>query len=198
MVNIIYFITGNETKVLHAQTALNKYDITVIQKKLEIIEPREEEPEKVAAEKVLQAYEKTHEAVMAEDSGIFIEALNGFPKTFVHFTTDTIGITGILKLLEGKTNRKAEFRQALAYMEPAMKNPKVFSYIDGGFKVAETIQELPGELNIFSFDQILIPPGEEKALCLFDKKWRAERDFKQNGDNMHFVQLAIWIKNGGL
>ncbi len=179
-------------KIRHAQQAMNAYGIAVIQKKLALIEPREEEPEKVAEEKIKQVAMQPGQAVMVEDSGIYIKALNGFPKTYVHFACKTLGIENILKLLEGTDDRTAEFHQALAYMEPPMKTPKIFSYIDGDFKVAEKIWASENG-NKPGFDQILIPPGEDKPLCSFSEEWRAERDVRQNGEKMHYVQLARWL-----
>ena len=37
---------------------------------------------------------------MAMDADFCIDALNGFPKAFVNFALDTIGVEGILKLME--------------------------------------------------------------------------------------------------
>ena len=49
------------------------------------------------------------------DAGFFIDELNGFPKAFVNFSLETIGIDGILKLMEGKENRRCKFEECLAY-----------------------------------------------------------------------------------
>jgi len=193
VVQKIYFITGNQTKVLHAKVALEGLGVEVVSKKLDIIEPREEEPENIVIEKALQAFEVLKLPLMVEDSGIFIEALNGFPKTYVNFVMNTLGVENILKLLKGVNNRKVEFHQSLAYIEPGMDTPKVFSYVDGGFRIAENIWEPEDSDGVFEFDKILIPPGETKALSMFDKKWRAERDALQNEGKIHYQQLAKWL-----
>jgi XTP/dITP diphosphohydrolase len=192
MEKVIYFITGNETKILHAQTALAGSGIKIIQKEVVMIEPREEDPEKIVAEKAFQAMKMVNAPLIVEDSGIFIEALGGFPKTFVHFVTDTIGMAGILKLMAGETNRNVEFRQSLAYLEPGMKEPKIFNYVDGGFILADKIWD-PIDGVAGEFDRILIPPGEDKPLCMFSRVWRAERDARQNKDSIHYRQLSRWL-----
>ena len=51
------------------------------------------------------------------DSGFWIDALNGFPKAFVNFSLDTIGIDGILKLMDGKENRSCRFVECLSYYD---------------------------------------------------------------------------------
>jgi len=187
----IVFVTGNQLKILHANEVLNKFGYEVVQKKAELIEPREEDPERVVIEKATQAFEVLKTPLIVEDSGIFIAALNGFPKTMVKFAESTIGISGILKLMEGKDDRSAEFRQSLAYMSSEMSAPKVFSYVDGGYRVAEKIQD--GENSYFEFNKILIPPGENKTLSTFSKEWCAKRDAQANKGNIHYEQLARWL-----
>jgi XTP/dITP diphosphohydrolase len=187
----IVFVTGNKLKILHANEVLSIFGYEVRQKKVEMIEPREEDPEKVVVEKARQAYEKLKMPLIVEDSGIFIKALGGFPKTFVKFTENTIGITGILKLMEGQTDRMAEFRQSLAYISPDNPAPEVFSYIDGGYMVATKIWD--GENGDFGFNKILIPPGENKPLCTFSKQWCAKRDARANKGKIHYEQLARWL-----
>lgn len=141
MVDQICFVTGNSTKVLHAQVALKEFGIKVVPQKVGLIEPRAEDPENVAREKAIQAFVKLNQPLMVEDSGIFISALNGFPKTFVRLVMDTIGVKGIIKLMEGETNRAAEFRQSLAYIEPGMIHPQIFSYVDGGYIISDHVWE---------------------------------------------------------
>ena len=44
-----------------------------------------------------------------EDTGLFIRALNWFPGIYSHYVKETIGPAGILKLMEDKEDRYAEF-----------------------------------------------------------------------------------------
>ncbi len=194
MIDKICFVTGNQTKVLHAQVALKPFGITVSSQKLEIIEPKEEEPKLVVKEKALQAIKILKIPLMVEDSGIFIDALNGFPKTFIHFVGSTIGMRNIIKMMEGVENRRVEFRQSLAYIEQGMKEPKIFSYVDGGYTLTDRVW-IPKYKDTGEFDKILIPPGETQPLCTFTKKWRAERDAIQNKGTIHYEQLANWLKS---
>ncbi len=188
----ITFVTGNDTKVRHAREAMKGFEIELVGRRLDIIEPREEDPEKVVREKALQAAKIVSLPLMVEDSGIFIQALGGFPKTFVHFAEETLGIANILKMMEGVKNRHVEFRQSLAYFEPGMAEPKIFSYIDGNFTLADKIWE-PEFGDTDDFNKILIPPGKNKALSTFSLEWQAERDTEANKDTIHYRQLAKWL-----
>lgn len=193
----IIFVTGNKTKILHANEAVRKMGYEVTGMKLEIIEPRSEDPEEVVVEKAVQAFTILKKPLIVEDSGIFILALKGFPKTFVHFALDTLGIANILKMMEGVKDRSVEFRQSLAYIEPGMEHPVVFSYVDGGFTLADKIWNEFDE-SAAEFDKVLIPPGEEKPLCTFTSEWRAKRDVNQNNGAIHYQQLAGWLKEKGI
>ena len=192
MTKQIIFVTGNETKVRHANEALTGTGFELISQKLDIIEPRAEDPKDVVIEKALQAIKLVNKPLIVEDSGIFIDFLKGFPKTFVHFAEETIGVKNIVKIMEGVENRNAEFRQSLAYVEPDMLDPIVFSYIDGNFTVADKVWE-PQFGVTGDFDKILIPQGENKPLCMFDKEWRAKRDVEANKETIHYRQLAKWL-----
>lgn len=191
MKKIITFVTGNATKILHANEAINNFGYEMVGEKLDIIEPREEDPEKIVIEKANQAFQILKKPLIVEDSGIFIRALNGFPKTFIHFVEDTIGIANIIKMMDGVADRHAEFRQSLAYIEPGMNKPKIFSYVDGNYLVAERVWEPRYESG--EFDKILIPPGEKQPLCMFDKVWRAKKDTVTNQQTIHYRQLVIWL-----
>jgi len=189
----ITFVTGNKTKILHANEALAKFGYLVVPEKLLLTEPREENPQEVVIEKAIQAFKQIGKPLIVEDSGIFIRALKGFPKTFIRFAEDTIGMAGILKLMEGIEDRNAEFRQSLAYIEPGMEKPKVFSYIDGGYTVADKIYNSDKSEDYGEFDRILIPPNENVPLCMFSKEENAKRDVTGNQDKIHYKQLAIWL-----
>lgn len=191
----IIFVTGNQTKVLHANEVLEKHGYQAVSQKMDLIEPREEEPEKVVVEKAVQAFAKLNKPLIVEDAGIFIKSLGGFPKTFVHFAQDTIGMKGILKLMEGVEDRSAEFKQSLAYIEPGMDGPIVFSYVDGGYAVSEKIFEAKDRAE---FDKILVPPGEKVPLSMFIKEENAKRDAANNKGKIHYEQLALWLSNRGV
>lgn len=111
----IIFVTTNKGKIASAEKELKNIKVTPIQE--ELSEPRTDDIKEIAKQKVLQAYEIVKRPCIALDSGFFIEELNGFPRAYVNHMLDTIGITGILKLLKEENNRACEFRSCLAYYD---------------------------------------------------------------------------------
>ena len=81
----------------------------------ELDEPRSDDIKEIATAKVKQAYEIVKRPCIALDTDFRIDELNGFPRAFVNFSLETIGVQGILKLMENKKNRKCAFNECLAY-----------------------------------------------------------------------------------
>jgi len=182
----IIFITTNRGKYLSAKNVLRKYKIKVVQKKLEIPEPRGT-LEEIAIFKAKYAFKLVREPLITMDAGFFIPSLGGFPKMFVNFVLSTIGLEGILKLLEGK-ERKCEFREVLCYLESLRKRPKLFKR-----KVEGEIAKRPlGQLKPYNWSKlhlIFIPEGEKKTLAQMTKKEFLE--FKRKIDkNSHWEQFG--------
>lgn len=111
----IVFVTHNKGKAKSAEKYFDNLKISTYD--FELDEPRSDDVKEIATAKVMQAYKVVGKPCIALDTGFFIEALNGFPRAFVKFSLDTIGIDGILKLMQGKENRKCKFEECLAYYD---------------------------------------------------------------------------------
>ncbi len=119
------FATTNKGKLLTMKEDLKSFGIEVVQKSIEIPEPRSNDVQEIADHKVRYAYQQVQQPVIVMDAGFYIDSLNGFPRAFVNFALQTIGIVGILKLVEGQ-DRHCEFRECLAYLDDKMSEPKFF------------------------------------------------------------------------
>src|SRR3712207_1054512 len=111
----IVFVTTNKGKIASAQRELS--GIKVLPYNAELIEPRSDDIREIARQKVIQAYKIVGKPCIALDSGFFVDELNGFPKAYVNHMLDTIGIRGLLKLMEGVINRNCKFKSCLAYYD---------------------------------------------------------------------------------
>lgn len=111
--NEIVFVTHNKGKAKSAEKYFTNLKISTYD--FELDEPRSDDIKEIATAKVKQAYNIVKKPCIALDTGFFIKELNGFPRAFVNFALDTIGIEGILKLMQGIDNRKCKFEECLAY-----------------------------------------------------------------------------------
>ena len=153
---MVTFITGNEHKVKEAEKIFKDYDINLEHIDLGYTEPQGS-LEDVARAGAKYACHKIGKAVIVEDAGLFINALNGFPGTYSHYVQDTLGNKGILKLMENTSDRKAEFRSVIGYCA-LNSEPKTFlGKVEGEIADCER-----GDLG-FAFDPIFYVPSEDKT-----------------------------------
>jgi XTP/dITP diphosphohydrolase len=181
-----YFATGNDHKIEEARAALAQFNIEVRKlegfQKLEIQHPDLGE---IASSALAIIISRTDKPVIVEDSGLFLHQLNGFPGPYSSYVFETLGVEGILKLLEDAKTRKGEFRSSVAFGV----NRKWF----GNFSSATegTIQMQPRGKNGFGFDPIFVPMWTSKTF--------AEMELKEKTIYSHrakaISKLALWYLN---
>ena len=164
----ITYVTGNWAKIDSARQILEPLGFEIDNVKLDTVEIQADDVEEVAKYSAKWASEKLKCNVLKNDSGLFVEALNGFPGVYTHYADDTIGEDGLLKLLDGVENRKAYFKEVLAYCEYG-KEPVVFVGITKG-----TIAKEKSGTYGWSWDFVFIPEGETKTLGCFpdEERWK--------------------------
>jgi len=155
---VVNFATSNKFKVNEANEIGKRFNIKFIQIKCKYPEIRSENVEDVALEGAKFVYSKVKKPVIVEDTGLYIETLNGFPGSYSKFVYQKIGNNGILKLLENKKNRNATFISAIGYCNG--KFTKIFSGKING-KISTKILGKEG----FGYDPIFIPDGYKKTFA---------------------------------
>ncbi len=153
----LFFITGNKGKVLEATEKLRPFGFSVVQKDLGYPEIQADGLEEVAAWGISHVQERFHHPFILEDAGLFIDALQGFPGVYSKYVFLTIGLGGILRLLEKIENRTAVFRSVYAFSEPGEKPIIVIGECQG--TIALKKQGIHG----FGYDPIFIPDGAQKT-----------------------------------
>lgn len=186
----IAFVTSNNGKVISCQKYFENSDTKLEIFNHDLIEPRTDDIKEIATSKVMQAYELVKKPCIALDVGFFIEELNGFPRAFVNYALSTIGISGILKLMEDKDNRTCWFQEYLAYYD--------------GEKMEYFSCKIPGKLSydILGNDTnkkwsdlwyIFMPEGFNKTLSQMTDEEREERSKVKPPEA--FQLFANWFEN---
>lgn len=114
MQNIV-FVTSNKGKVASAQQYFQKIKLETYD--YDLVEPRTDDIQEIAKAKVFQAFDLVKQPCIALDAGFFIKSLNGFPRAFVNFSLQTLGIEGILRTMNGIEDRSCKFSECLAYYD---------------------------------------------------------------------------------
>lgn len=107
------------------------------------------------------AFKVSGKAALADDSGLFIDALDGEPGVFSsrYASTDQARIDKILRLLHSKTNRTAQFRAVFVYYFA----PQQYQAFEGVCPGSIAIE--PRGANGFGYDPIFIPDGHKKTFA---------------------------------
>lgn len=159
----INYVTTNLGKVKSLQRHLTPYGIEVVHRPIDLSEPRSSEVREIAAHKAREAYRLLNAPLVVLDAGFYIPSLNGFPKAFVNFALETIGVEGILKLAEGK-DRTCEFRDCIAYIGPESQEPVLFDSHIGGLLATEIRGAMQNHL-WSKLGLVFIPNGKDKTLA---------------------------------
>lgn len=175
----IIFVTGNAHKVREAGDILSPLGITVEQNNCGYPELQEDNLEEIAKFGARWAANRLNSEVMVDDSGLFIEALDGFPGPYSAYAFDKLGNERILKLMEGEENRSAVFKCIIGYCRPN-EDARVFS----GEVVGRIAKEIRGSAGfgydpIFEVDGVTFGEMEEEEKNRLSHRYRALAKFAE-------------------
>lgn len=186
--NEIVFVTHNKGKIASASKQLEGVNFKVFEYDLE--EPRSDDIKYISKYKVMEAYKLVNKPCISLDSGFWIDELNGFPRAFVNFALDTIGITGILKLMEGKENRSCRFTECLSYYDGNELHQFMGKH-EG--TLANEVLGSDTDKKWSDLWYIYKPYGYSKTLAQMTDEERANRIKYDSIDSMS--EFAKWYKN---
>ena len=183
----IVFVTHNKGKIAQAKKSLKDVDFKIFEYELD--EPRSEDINYISKVKVEEAYKLVRKPCISLDCGFWIDSLEGFPKAYVNFALDTIGIEGILKLMEGETNRACRFTECLSYYDG--KELKQFMGKHEG-TLSEKVLGNDTDKKWSDLWYIWKPSGYDKTLAQMSDIEREERIRYNSIDSMS--EFAKWYK----
>jgi len=156
----LYMATSNRKKFDEIKKYLSTHEINIQILKTDLIEIQNDSLDEIAKSSILSIKDNSHNNVFVEDSGLFIDSLDGFPGPYSSFAFRTIGCEGILRLLNSCENRRAEFKSSIAYRD-SLGNIMIFH---GGVK--GIIGNKSVGLDGFGFDPIFIPDDSKISFGL--------------------------------
>ena len=181
----IVFVTHNKGKIASAKRELKNVDFKIFEYDLD--EPRSDDIKYISKYKVMEAYEIVRKPCISLDSGFWIDELDGFPRAFVNFTLDTIGINGILKLMEQIENRSCRFTECLSYYD----GKNIYQFM--GKHEGTLTKEILGNDSTKKWSDlwyIFKPEGYEKTLAQMTDSERENR-VKYNSVSA-FTEFSKW------
>ncbi|MCL1905057.1 MAG: RdgB/HAM1 family non-canonical purine NTP pyrophosphatase [Methanomassiliicoccaceae archaeon] len=107
---ILKVVTSNLGKVREYQEALSNFSIGAEHVRIPYDEIQTSSLEDVVAKGMEHLKASGLGDFIIDDSGMFIDALKGFPGVYSAYVQRTIGNAGVLKLMENEEKRKANFQ----------------------------------------------------------------------------------------
>jgi len=155
---VIYFNTTNDGKYREVASLLHASGVKVDRERLRVPEIQADTLEEVVSYSLDALSGLTAKDVIVDDSGFFVDALGGFPGVYSAYAFRTIGIRGILHLMEGVVGREARFRTVMGVRIGHEKHLFAGECL-GGVTVEPRGQEG------FGFDPVFVPHGRGRTFA---------------------------------
>ncbi|MCI4336088.1 MAG: non-canonical purine NTP pyrophosphatase [Thermoplasmata archaeon] len=156
----IQFVTSNSGKFREVRAILRPFGIAVRWSRRSLPEMQADTLEEVVRGK-LAAAARSSVPLLVEDSGLFIDALNGFPGVYSSYAYRTLGVSTVLRLAQTQRSRRAAFRTVAGLRMG--KDVRLFR--------GESIGHLsrrPRGKGGFGFDPIFQPAGQSRTFAEMD------------------------------
>jgi len=181
----LYFATKNEGKFKEAKLVFEGLGLKLTMLNADKIEIQSDNLEEIASYAARELAERLGLKVIVEDAGLFIRSLNGFPGPYSAYTYKTIGLSGVLKLMEGLSDRYAYFLSVVAYAEPGRPVKVFHGRVEG--LITYTSRGSKG----FGFDPIFQPlEGDGRTFAEMTSREKNMLSHRARA----FRKLALWIK----
>ncbi len=154
---MILFVTSNEHKFTEISKLMEDSGHLIKWKNLKYEEIQADTTSEISLDSAMKIMAKLGEDFFLEDTGLYVDSLDGFPGPYSSFVAATIGNEGILRLVAGK-DRTAKFQTVITYCVKGICHQ--FEGILEG-RIADSISGKGG----FGFDPIFMPAESEKTLA---------------------------------
>lgn len=153
------FVTGNKGKLHEATEALAPLGIEVVGSDLRPVEVQADSLHEVSRAKCEVLVGRLPPPFIVDDGGLFVPALNDFPGVYSAHALRTLGVPGLLKLMDGVADRRARFEAVISFF--------------GGDDIKMLHGRCDGTLATapraaghgFGFDPIFVPEGQERTFA---------------------------------
>jgi XTP/dITP diphosphohydrolase len=139
------------------KAALEPLGFELRQRSEEIDEIQADELEDVVRDCMAQLQARRVQNYIIDDSGLFIDALGGFPGVYSAYALKTLGCRGIIKLMEGMSDRIARFRCCIG-----CNAGRLGEIVISAEAVGTIIDEERGSGG-FGFDPIFVPSRYDRT-----------------------------------
>jgi len=180
------FVTSNKGKLHEATEALAPLGIEVVGSDLKPVEIQADSLEEISRAKCDVLVGRLAPPFIVDDGGLFVTALHDFPGVFSAHALKTIGVPGILKLMEGVEDRRARFEAVVSHHD-GERTRSFHGRCDGALTT-----EPRAAGHGFGFDPIFVPDGQTRTFAELPAAYKNE--FSHRGRAL--AKLAGHMRRG--
>lgn len=151
------FVTSNDGKFREISQKMREHGYELEHIKTTYPEIQADTLEETIAPGLRWLMEKYNKPMMIDDSGLFVDALRGFPGVYSSYVFRTLGCDGILKLMRDVKDRSARFECCIGFMSPGDEPTMVKAVAKGSIS-----HEKLGTGG-FGYDPIFVPEGHTRT-----------------------------------
>jgi XTP/dITP diphosphohydrolase len=155
----VQLITSNPGKLKEFRAALEPLGFEVAHLPLDVEEVQADTLEEVVADCMRQVRERRVKDFILDDSGLFVDALKGFPGVYSSYALRTLGCEGLLKLLDDVEDRSARFECCIGCSLEGREDIVLKETCQG--RIIGTMRGQGG----FGFDPIFAADDEERTFA---------------------------------
>lgn len=191
----INFITSNQGKIkaLKKSFTLQDIDVHIFANNLDIVEPQLDNVQEVSKFKALKAFEIIKEPVLVEDGGFEIKELSGFPSVYTKYILKTIGVDGILNLMNNIQDRSARFVSIATFID-ADGQLFQFEREGGEFEISKNKVDIVSPFAWSELWKIIYLKEHNKNLCELSEQELSEY-YEKNGSNGSIQKFVKWYRD---
>ncbi len=165
---MIYFITSNMNKFREVKEMIPEIE----QLDLDLPEIQSLDSKEVIRAKMVEAFKHQEGEFIIEDTGLYLDSLNGFPGPLVKHLLKAIGVDGIYEQVERSGDFNAEAVTTIGYA----KNPEDMHYFDG--RIKGKIVKARGDKD-WAWGPIFQPNGSDKTFGEMDNLEKRKYKMRQ-------------------
>lgn len=160
------FITSNKHKFEEISKVMEQNSIDISWEKRVYEEIQADSTEEISLDSCKKLQNSMKEDFFIEDTGLYIDSLNGFPGPYSSYVQKTLGNDGVLKLLKNK--KRGAFFITVITMSYAGKITQFRGILKG--HISESIIGDKG----FGYDPIFIPENDTRTLAQMETSKKNE------------------------
>ena len=179
----VRFLSGNKHKIDEATVILSAVGVDIVPLPIKISELQLPDTELIVRDKVAKAFHEIGHPLFVEQTGLFIDRLNGFPGGLTQVFWDSLQADLVAELFGVGTSTGVTARTTIGYCDG-----KGISVFHG--EIRGSIAAKPAGSRDFQWDCVFIPDGEAETF--------AEMGARKNSISMRrkaLDQLAQHLKD---